>query len=129
MAIDTENKRRSVHGYTLNVVAPVADGTVGDPDRPHLTWLYSGLTYSAPTAGLVGGILFPPRPEDPRVELFFTQQSITPTRGIDYEFRWALAQDMGLTEASALTVQVDDMWNLYVELNNIDQSAPFTFPI
>lgn len=129
MAIDTEAKRRSVHGYTLNWIGPVPDGTIGTSDRPHTAWLYSGLVYSGPVAGVVGGAWWPPNPEDPRVVLFFTQQGITPTRGIDYEFRWALAKDMGLTEQAALTVQVDDMWKIYKELNNLDDSAPFTFPI
>jgi len=48
MAIDTQNKRRSVHGYTLNVVAPVPDATIGTADRAHMAWLYAGLTYDSP---------------------------------------------------------------------------------
>ena len=44
MAIDTQNKRRSVHGYTHTPIYPVADGTVGAQDRPHVAWLYAGLS-------------------------------------------------------------------------------------
>ena len=51
MAIDTQNKRRSVHGYTHTPIYPVADGTVGTQDRPHVAWLYAGITISA---GFVG---------------------------------------------------------------------------
>jgi len=44
MAIDTENKRRSVLGIWGGVrVLPVPDGTVGVRDRKHL-WLYRSLT-------------------------------------------------------------------------------------
>jgi hypothetical protein len=130
MAIDTETKRRSVHGYTLNAIGPVPDGTIGTPDRPHTAWLYSGLTYESPVVGTLGGHFWPPNAEDPRVVAFFLQQNITPTRGIDYEMRWALAKDMSLNEAQALTVQVDDMWMLYKAVNGItDDSAPFFFPL
>lgn len=46
MAIDTEDKRRSVAvTYGQRTIMPVADGTVGDADRPHARWLYPGLTY------------------------------------------------------------------------------------
>lgn len=106
MAIDTENKRRSVHGYTFNVIGPEPDGSVDDPDRAHSAWYYSGLTYAA-IVSYVGGPFWPPHPEDIRVTSFFTNQGITPTRGIDYEFRWALGKDMSLTEQQTLTVSVE----------------------
>jgi hypothetical protein len=128
MAIDTETKRRSVHGYTLNFIGPVPDGTVGTPDRAHTAWYYGGITYAA-RESFVGGHFWPPNAEDPRVVAFFSYLNITPTRGIDYEMRWALAKDMSLSEASALTVQVDDMWMIYKAVNGItDDSAPFSFP-
>ena len=43
MAIDSEDKRRSVHGYTMTPIYPVADGTIGTQDRPHVAWIYRGL--------------------------------------------------------------------------------------
>ena len=48
MAIDSEDKRRSVHGYTMTPIYPVADGTVDTQDRPHVGWIYRGLTIVAP---------------------------------------------------------------------------------
>jgi hypothetical protein len=50
MAIDTENKRRSVQGYTIGGIMPVPDGTVGTTDRPSLAWLYAGISYAAVAA-------------------------------------------------------------------------------
>lgn len=50
MAIDTESKRRSVHGYGIGTIAPVADGTIGSADREHMAWLYAGIAASAPAA-------------------------------------------------------------------------------
>jgi hypothetical protein len=47
MAIDTEDKRRSVHGYTMTPIYPVADGAVDTADRPHVAWIYRGLTFAA----------------------------------------------------------------------------------
>ena len=47
MAVDTENKRRSVSGYTGNVILPVSDGSISAADRAHVAGLYSGLVYSA----------------------------------------------------------------------------------
>ena len=46
MAIDTENKRRSVEAYTLGLMRPVPDSVVTMPDRATVIWLYSGLDYS-----------------------------------------------------------------------------------
>ena len=47
MAIDTEEKRRSVSGYAGgSPVLPVADGTVAVGDRAHVAWLYSGFNYT-----------------------------------------------------------------------------------
>jgi hypothetical protein len=43
MAIDTEDKRRSVHGYTMTPIYPVADGSVDTQDRPHVAWIYRGI--------------------------------------------------------------------------------------
>lgn len=45
MAVDTENKRRSV---LHNLPAP--DGTVDQPDRQQVTWNYSGILAEAPMA-------------------------------------------------------------------------------
>ena len=47
MAIDTANKRRSVHGYTHTPIYPVADGAIGTQDRPHVAWIYSGISIGA----------------------------------------------------------------------------------
>jgi len=47
MAIDTHDKRRSVSGYTSNPIYPVADGTIGLQDRPHIAWLYRGITIAS----------------------------------------------------------------------------------
>lgn len=50
MAIDTQSKRRSVHGYGIGTIAPVADGAITVPDREHIAWLYAGIAASAPAA-------------------------------------------------------------------------------
>ena len=43
MAINTENRRRSVAVYTpFAAPCPVADGTVGDEDRFFVGWIYAG---------------------------------------------------------------------------------------
>jgi hypothetical protein len=47
MAIDSEDKRRSVHGYTMTPIYPVADGSVDTQDRPHVGWIYRGFTIAA----------------------------------------------------------------------------------
>lgn len=52
MAIDTETKRRSVHGYTNSPVYPVPDSTIGASDRAHVAWIYSGLTYTVQATGV-----------------------------------------------------------------------------
>lgn len=54
MAIDTETKRRSVLGMALMplMIAPVADGTVADVDRQHITGLYAGIGPGGPPTGL-----------------------------------------------------------------------------
>jgi hypothetical protein len=46
--IDTQTKRRSVHGYTGTLVYPLVDGIIGAGDRAHVAWIYSGLTYAPP---------------------------------------------------------------------------------
>ena len=48
MAVDTENRRRSVQAYTLGLMRPLADGTIGALDRATVAWFYSGLTYASP---------------------------------------------------------------------------------
>lgn len=50
MAIDTENKRRSVMGYGGAVTYPRPDGAITKPDREHTTWLYAGIPAGAPPA-------------------------------------------------------------------------------
>ena len=49
MAINTENKRRSVQGYGGVFMPPRPDGTINTPDREHVAWLYAGITASDPT--------------------------------------------------------------------------------
>lgn len=48
MAVDTENKRRSVGAYAggSGMVLPRPDGTVDAADRAAAAWIYSGLDYS-----------------------------------------------------------------------------------
>lgn len=55
MAADTQNKRRSLHGYGLSPLYPVADGTISAPDRAHIAWLYAGLTYASEVVSAGGG--------------------------------------------------------------------------
>lgn len=43
MAIDTENKRRSVQAYTFGLIRPVTDGTIDAADRAIVAWFYSGI--------------------------------------------------------------------------------------
>jgi hypothetical protein len=43
VAIDTEGKRRSVHGYTGIPIFPVADGTIAALDRQHVVGIYAGI--------------------------------------------------------------------------------------
>lgn len=130
MAIDTPSRRASVQAYTFGLMRPVPDGTIGEGDRATVTWYYQGLDYDGPVIGTAGGHMLPPMQEDPRVVSFFVNQGVTPTRGIDYEFRFALAKDIGLTESQARDLSVDDMWQLYKETKGItDESAPFTFPV
>jgi hypothetical protein len=62
VAIDSEDKRRSVHGYTMTPIYPVADGSVDTQDRPHVGWIYRGFTIAAAfvnyTADHAIGVLF-----------------------------------------------------------------------
>ena len=53
MAIDTANKRRSVNGYALAPVLPIADATIDTNDREMVAWLYSGIAASAPIVPVV----------------------------------------------------------------------------
>lgn len=56
MAIDTENKRRSVQAYWVGAARPVPDGAIGAADRATSAWFYAGITYALPSD--VIGILF-----------------------------------------------------------------------
>lgn len=49
MAIDTQNKRRSVQAYGGAIVYPLADGTISSADREHVSWLYAGIPVSPPS--------------------------------------------------------------------------------
>lgn len=130
MAINSPTRRASVQATALGVSNPVPDGAITEGDRAHRCFLYSGINYQGAVSGTVGGVLTPAKASDPRIVQFFINQSITPTRGIGYEFRFAMAKDMGVSENAALTVSVDDMWKLFKEIKNIsDESAPFTFPV
>ena len=55
MAIDTKAKRASVQAYTLGLMRPPPDGTVGLGDRATLAWLYAGLSYAEAVADTVRG--------------------------------------------------------------------------
>lgn len=47
MAIDTENKRRSVMGFSHpSVTLPVADGDINESDRATIVHNYAGLDYT-----------------------------------------------------------------------------------
>lgn len=46
MAINTKSKRASVQAYTLGLMRPPPDGTIGIGDRATVAWFYSGLNYS-----------------------------------------------------------------------------------
>jgi hypothetical protein len=65
MAIDTEDKRRSVQAYTMGLMRPVADGTVDAADRATCAWFYTGLTYSEPPPPAEGYRIIPMRPPPP----------------------------------------------------------------
>jgi hypothetical protein len=45
VAIDTEDKRRSVIGcdFYPEIVYPVADGAIASPDFQHVGWIYRGI--------------------------------------------------------------------------------------
>lgn len=49
MSVDTEDKRRSVSGYSNTVIYPVAAGAIDAADRAQVQWLYAGLAYGPPT--------------------------------------------------------------------------------
>jgi hypothetical protein len=51
MAVDTENKRRSIQAYTLGLLRPVADATISVGDRAMLTWLYASEFSPEPPSG------------------------------------------------------------------------------
>ena len=50
MAINTENKRRSVQAYWVGAARPVPDGAIGAADRATSAWFYAGITYALPSA-------------------------------------------------------------------------------
>lgn len=52
-AIDTRDKRSSaIHvGLPWRCQYPVADGTIGQADRQHTAWLYSGVLAEEPETG------------------------------------------------------------------------------
>lgn len=54
MAVDTKAKRASVQAYTLGLMRPPPDGTVGAGDRATVAWLYAGIVYDAPAAEGLG---------------------------------------------------------------------------
>ena len=49
MAIDPENKRRSVSNWFCRI-PPVPDGTISAVDRQHVSGIYSGIAADPPTA-------------------------------------------------------------------------------
>lgn len=49
MAIDTENKRRSVQAYWIGGMRPVPDAIIDASDRAASAGYYAGLTYDAPS--------------------------------------------------------------------------------
>ena len=67
--LDTRSKRASSVGIMLvSVLSPVLpDGTIGDGDRQHTAWSYSGIAASAPVAPDIEG---PP---------YYLRGSLTPT--------------------------------------------------
>lgn len=62
MAIDTENKRRSVHGYGIKTVYPVSDGTIDLADRRAVAWLYASDEAPSPPPPPPLPIPLPPPP-------------------------------------------------------------------
>ncbi len=57
MAIDTENRRRSVLNFILGgrwQLLPVADDVIDGADRQMLLGYYSGIAWGAPVAGVPG---------------------------------------------------------------------------
>lgn len=48
MAIDTKAKRASVQAMTFGLVRPPPDGTVSEPDRGAVAWIYSGIDFAGP---------------------------------------------------------------------------------
>lgn len=50
MPIDTPNKRRSVFGWGIHPVGPIADGTIDAADRIHISGRYSGIAITAAVA-------------------------------------------------------------------------------
>ena len=79
-----------------------------------------------------GGKLFPPRARDPRVIQFLSEQGVTlGSLGIDQEFKQALGNDLGLTQAKIDHLCPNDMYHLWLATAGLtgQDHEPFTFPI
>ncbi len=50
----TQNKRRSVQSYTMGLMRPVADASIGVSDRAAVAWLFAATSYPTPTV-ITGG--------------------------------------------------------------------------
>lgn len=78
-----------------------------------------------------GGVLFPPRAQDPRVAELLTNLGITQgSLGIDEEFKLALGTDLGLTEAKIKHLTPNDMYHLWLRTNGLEgqNQEPFDEP-
>lgn len=62
MAIDTRTKRGSASGFLFTITQPAADGTIDAGDRATVSWLYSGLSYTAGPEVLVPATEFSRQP-------------------------------------------------------------------
>lgn len=60
MAIDTRDKRAAASCLPFMLSAfPLADAAIGQSDRQHATWVYSGITVGAAVAAATGdGLLW-----------------------------------------------------------------------
>lgn len=62
MAIDTRTKRGSASAFLFTITQPASDGTIDVGDRATVSWLYSGLAYSAGPEVLVPAVVFARQP-------------------------------------------------------------------
>jgi hypothetical protein len=79
-----------------------------------------------------GGVLFPPRARDLRVQEFLIENGVTlGSLGIDQEFKQACGIACGLPQTQIDHLCPNDMWALYKEKAGITgmTDEPFTFPI